>query len=203
MMNYKDLSDSAKEYAYKNFQEYSGGEGFDFQVESILEDCRDMLETKGIYDPVFNYSGFHGQGDGACFTGNIDLKDFLEAHISIREAHPELYIAIIPFDGKGAACEYYNVQMTKIVGRSSYSHEKTVHLGHWDYDYLNADTSDDNNQYYEKLFKEAEKDIEEQCRDYMRQLYRELEAEYDHNISLDTFLERAEFKDFNENGELT
>ena len=88
-MQYKDLTDSAKECAYQQFQDttYSFN---DFQVEDILEDYRDMLETKGLYDLVFGYSGFHSQGDGACFTGDINLRDFLEAHLSIREAHPEL-----------------------------------------------------------------------------------------------------------------
>lgn len=201
-MNYKDLSDSAKECAYKGFQEYSGKEGFDFQVEDILEDYRDMLETKGIYDPVFNYSGFHSQGDGACFTCSIDLKDFLDAHPEVRNNHRELYIAVISFDGDEPVCSYYGIHITKIVGHSSYSHEKTVHLGNWN---LEVHPVHDlvGGEDYEKLFVNAEEDIEETCRDYMRQLYRELEEAYEYSTSLNTFLGISEFQDFDENGELT
>jgi hypothetical protein len=201
-MQYKELTDSAKECAYKNFQEYNSGEGFDFQVEDILENYRDMLETKGLYDLVFDYSGFHSQGDGACFTCSINLKDFLEAHILIREAHPELYIAVIPFDGEGAECVYFDVQMIKIGGRtSSYSHEMTVWLGNWNLDVHYAHDLIDG-QDYEKLFTDAKKDIEEQCRDYMRQLYRTLEEAHTNSTSIDVFIEQAEFQDFNENGDL-
>ena len=202
MMKYKDLSDSAKEYAYKNFQECRWGEGFDFQVESVLEYCRDMLETRGLYDLVFDYSGFHSQGDGACFTCGIDLKDFLDAHPEVRNNHRELYIAIIPFDGEEPACNYFDIHITKFVGRSSYSHENTVHLGNWNLEVHPVHDLVDGEDY-EKLFVNAEKDIEEQCRDYMRQLYRTLEEAHTYGTSLGAFLEQAEFQDFNENGELT
>jgi len=202
-MQYKDLSGSAKECAYKNFQEYNEGEGFDFQVEGILEIYRDMLEDRGLYTLVFDYSGFHNQGDGACFTCSINLKDFLEAHILIREAHPELYIAVIPFDGKEAACDYFDIQITKIGGRtSSYSHEKTVHLGRWDLDVHPMHDLIDGVDY-EKLMGDAGEDIQETCRDYMRQLYRALEEAHTNGTSLDVFLEQVEFQDFNESGDLT
>lgn len=199
-MNYKDLTDSAKECAYKNFQEYSGKGGFDFQVEGILEDCRDMIETKGIYEPVFSYSGFHSQGDGAWFTGNINLKDFLDAHVLIREAHPELYIAVIPFDGKEPACRYFDIYLTRRA--MSYNHENTVHLGTWDFEVTGAGWDDATNRYYEKLIVDAEKGIEEQCRAYMRQLYRTLEEAYTYSTSKKAFLEQVEHQDFNEEGEL-
>jgi hypothetical protein len=45
-------------------------------------------------------------------------------------------------------------------------------------------------------------DIQEQCRDYMRQLYRELEEAHTYSTSLDAFIEQVEFQDFNENGDL-
>lgn len=154
-------------------------DGFDFQVEDILEDFRDMLETKGLSDLVFDYSGFGSQGDGACFTGDIDLKNFLDAHPEVRNNHRELYIAVIPFDGEEPACDYYDIKLTKIVGRSSYSHENTVHLGSWDYTLANKGGGNEREYtYYENLFMNAEKDIEDVCKAYMRQLYRILEGAY-------------------------
>lgn len=201
-MNYKDLSDSAKEHAFNKFQEYGIGDNFHFQVEGIIENHRDMLETKGLYDLVFDYSGFGGQGDGACFTCSIDLKDFLDAHPEIRNNHRELYIAVIPFDGEEPACNYFDIHITKFVGRSSYSHENTVHLGNWNLEVHPVHDLVDGEDY-EKLFVNAEEDIEEQCRDYMRQLYRELKYAYTYSTSLEAFLEVADFQDFNEQGDLT
>lgn len=195
MMEYKDLSDSAKERAYKNFQDLS-----DSAEEDILTETRDMLETKGIYEPVFSYSGYSAQSDGACFTGNINLKDFLDTHESVRTAHPELYIAIIPFDGKEPACRYFDINLTRRSSR--YSHENAVHLGTWDYEYLGSGGTDAIDGYYEKLIVDAEKDIEETCRDYMRELYRRLEAEDTYRSSMDAFLEECHFHKYTIAGDL-
>ena len=55
---------------------------------------------------------------------------------------------------------------------------------------------------YERLFVDAEADIEAQCREYMRQLYRELEEVHDYEQSIDAFLEVAQWQDFNSDGSL-
>lgn len=203
-MKYRDLGDSAKECAYRSFQDQS----CEFDADSIFDYWSVMLEEKGFYDLAFDYSGFGGQGDGACFTGGIHLREFLDAHPEVRNNHRELYIAVIPFDGKEPACSYFDIHITKIVGRSSYSHENTVHLGHWDYwkrsdEAEDEDARDASNQYYHKLMGDAEEDIQETCRDYMRQIFSELGEEYDYNTSLEAFLGIADFQDFNEQGGLT
>jgi len=202
-MQYKDLSDSAKDRAFNYFQEYNIGDDFDSRVDATYTHYRDMLEDRGLYDLVFEYCGFGNQGDGACFTCSIDLKSFLEAHQEIRNYHGRLYTALIPFDEKGAACIYYDIQITKIGGATtSYSHEKTVHLGYWDMDVHTVHILADEEEDYGRLFRDAEGDIEEQCRYYMRQLYRDLEAEFEYTTSLEAFLGEVEFQDFDKDGGL-
>ena len=201
-MQYKDLSDTAKEHAFERHQEYAQSNDY-FWWESTEEYWAEKLEGLGIYTDTnkMHFTGFHSQGDGACFTGSINLREFLEAHPEILRQHVNLYMSTVPFDTRGAACEYYDIELTR-VGGSHYNHEKSVHLGGWDLNILpELDTEEDED--YERLFIDAESDIEDQCRDYMKELYKDLEAEHEYMQSMECFLESVDYKDFDEEGELT
>ena len=203
-MQYKELSDEAKEHAFERHQEYAVSGDY-YWWESTQEYWVEKLEALGIHTSLeqMHFSGFGSQGDGACFTGSINLKQFLEAHPDLKKEHVNLYMAVVPFDTRGAACEFYDIELSRILGtKSSYSHEKSVHLGSWDLNILpELDTEEDED--YERLFIDAEADIEAQCREYMKELYRELEAEHDYQQSIECFLEEVDYKDFDEEGELT
>ena len=201
IMNYKELSDEAKEHAYQEFKEYRTTDTYWW--EPVFEDWDARLQGVGISTSIeqMHFSGFHSQGDGACFTGRIYLREFLEAHPDLKKEHARLYIAVIPFDDRGAACEYFDIELTR-VGGSHYNHENTVHLGTWDLNIL-PELDDEEGEDYERLIIDAEADIEEQCREYMRQLYRDLEKEYEYMQSIECFLEEVDYKDFDEEGELT
>ena len=165
----------------------------------------EKLEALGIHTSLeqMHFSGFGRQGDGACFTGSINLKQFLEAHPDLKKEHVKLYMAVIPFDGRGAACEYFDLELTRH-GSTNYNHEKSVHLGSWDLDILpELDNDDEEGEDYERLFVDAEADIEWQCREYMKELYRDLEKNYEYMQSMECFLEEVDYKDFDEQGDLT
>lgn len=200
-MNYNELSDEAKERAFNDFK---NRELYDNHwAHHVLEDWVERLEDVGITTSVeqMHFTGFHSQGDGACFTGSIDLKEFLEAHPDLKKEHARLYMAVIPFDDRGAACEYFDIELTR-VGGSHYNHEKSVHLGSWDINILpELDTEEDED--YERLFIDAEPDIEWQCRDYMKELYKDLENAYEYEFSMDNFFEGVEYMDFEEDGSLS
>ena len=195
MSSYSELSDEAKEHAFSNFVAQGC---WDDWYESIYEYWIEKLEGLGIYTNTteIKFSGFHSQGDGASFTGSINLKEFLEAHPEIKNNHAHLYLSTVPFDtGSEDYCEYYDVALTRL--SNNYCHENTVHLGNWN---LTCDIN--RRDYFEGLMANAEPDIEEQCREYMRQLYKDLEAEHDYQQSMETFLEVAPYQDFNTLGEL-
>ena len=201
-MQYKELSDTAKEHAFEQFQEYMNLGDYDWW-ENTFCDWVTKLEGLGIHtdnNQMF-FSGFHSQGDGACFTGSIDLKEFLEAHPDLKKEHAKLYMAVIPFDTRGAACEYFDLELTRH-GSTNYNHEKSVHLGSWDINIL-PEYDTEEGEDYELYMMEAESDIEDQCREYMRQLYKDLEAEHEYWQSLECFLESVDYKDFDSDGELT
>ena len=199
---YKELSDTAKEHAFEQFQEYAVSGDYDWW-ENTMEYWVEKLEALGIHTSLeqMHFSGFGSQGDGACFTGSINLKEFLEAHPEILRQHVNLYMAVVPFDTRGAACEYFDLELTRH-GSTNYNHEKSVHLGSWDLNIL-PELDNDEGEDYELYMMEADSDITEQCREYMRQLYRELEAEHEYWQSLECFLESVDYKDFDEQGDLT
>ena len=193
-MQYNELSDEAKEHAYK--RHVGELELDDYTQEYWVE----KLEGLGIYTDTnkMYFSGFGSQGDGASFTGSINLREFLEAHPDLKKEHAKLYMAVVPFTG-GAACEF-DIELTRH-GSTNYNHEKSVHLGSWD---LNILLDNDEGEDYERLMMEAESDITAQCREYMKELYRDLEKDYEYRAWLfDCFLHTVEYKDFDEEGELT
>ena len=201
-MNYKELSEAAQVHAFKMFQEYSVSDDHEWWENTFCEWVT-KLEGLGIYtdNPQMFFSGFHSQGDGACFTGSINLKEFLETHPDLKKEHVNLYMAVVPFDTRGAACEYFDIELTRVVG-SHYNHENTVQLGTWDLNIL-PELDNDEGEDYELYMMEAESDIEAQCRDYMKEIYRDLEKEHDYQQSLECFLESVDYKDFDSDGELT
>jgi hypothetical protein len=176
-MQYKELSDEAKEQAFKRHQEYAQSNDY-YWWESVEEYWVEKLEALGIHTSLeqMHFSGFGSPGDGACFTGSINLKQFLEAHPDLKKEHAKLYMAVIPFDHRGAACEYYDIELSRILG-SNYSHHNTVHLGSWDLNIL-PELDDEEGEDYERLFIDAKADIEAQCRDYMKEIYRDLEKDF-------------------------
>ena len=194
-MNYNELSDEAKERAFNDFK---NREIYDNHwAHHVLEDWVERLGAVGIDTEVYDmhFTGFHSQGDGASFEGSIDLKLFLEAHPDLRKKHAELYLSTVPFDILSDDYAEYMVLLRK-TQHHHYSHENTITL-EWD-----IETNDVVGKF-DKVMTDAEPDILEQCREHMRQLYRELENAYEYEIGLDCFLEGVEYQDFEEDGSLS
>lgn len=198
-MQYKELSDTAKEHAFERHQEYAQSNDY-FWWESTEEYWVEKLEGLGIYTDTnkIHFSGFGSQGDGACFTGSINLKEFLEAHPDLKATHSALYMSTVPFDtASDDYAYYYDIELSRTLN-SHYSHENTVQLGTWDIDCVQ-----DKRDYFYDLMGAAEADIEWQCREYMKEIYRDLEKDYEYMQSMECFLEEVDYKDFDEDGELT
>ena len=193
-MNYNELTDEAKERAFESFK---NREIYDNHwAHHVLEDWVERLGAVGIDTEVYDmhFTGFHSQGDGASFEGSINLKEFLEAHPELRKSHAELYLSTVPFDTLSDDYAEYMVLLRR-TQHLSYYHENTITL-EWD-----IETNDVGK--FDKVMTDAEPDILGQCRDYMRQLYRELENAYEYELGLDNFLEGVEYMDFEEDGSLS
>lgn len=178
-------------------QEYS-----QYGLEYDWWDCltgwwADELKPKGVDvdRKDIQFSGFWSQGDGASFTGRIDGVEFWTAHGS-----PPEYVLVVEAIKDGFVAPIY------IERRSGhYSHENTVGIecdGPWQFDDQEfgdgifkgvpwGEVSDE----FDALFPDFLGWVEETCRDYMRDIYNELEQEYEYLTSAEAFIEHCEAND--------
>lgn len=143
--------------------------------EYTYEEFKIEMQTKGITVDDMNFTGFYSQGDGASFTGRIDMIQFLKVHELEQK-----YMGATFFAGQGELW----VDITR--GGSRYYHENSVNFN------LEADTynnyEDDSTRYevYDTMetvlnseWKDLETEVTDICRGYMQDLYSKLRDEYE------------------------
>jgi hypothetical protein len=91
----------------------------------IIKKWQEKLATMGYKDAEINYSGFSSQGDGACFSADVDALTWLKMHKGARTELRALY----RFANKGS---YIKAEVSHS-GRYShaYSMDSTVELDGW------------------------------------------------------------------------
>lgn len=190
-MKYNDLSVEAKEVALAEHSNNAADYEWD---EYIKEAWVERLESYGIYTDVKSicWEGFWSQGDGCSFTGSINLKEFLEAHPDIKDSNRALYITTVPFNGE-AQCQWYP-RLNRISSR--YSHENTVALELDELGEIACAVEDEDEMY--AFWNDAKEQIQTQCRSYMKEIYKELENEYDYITSQEALIDRD--LDYTEDG---
>jgi hypothetical protein len=151
---------------YDDFVDYASERGFDTTTKSI------------------QFSGFWSQGDGASFTSDIDIPTFIQFH-KLEWAYPWI-MKLLESGGT------VDASVERISHR--YSHENTCRAtvsAHDDFFYL-IDTNGDETREavlaeWDKLMisdiDQLEKDVEQTRLELCRELYRSLEAEYEHLTS--------------------
>ena len=70
-MKYSELSPEAQKIAHENYQP-------EFWDNCVIEDAKEQGRLRGFEIDKIYYSGFWSQGDGASWTGTINLTKFLE-----------------------------------------------------------------------------------------------------------------------------
>ena len=139
------------------------------------------LEELGISGADIHFSGFWSQGDGACFTGTVDLPKFVAAH---GLEYP--YISMTPGEGLRAVCELSH--------SGNYYHDNSISYSlEIEEPYCIHDATMETDLKWQVLratyehdalrFDDLEVEIKDICRGYMKEIYRELEQEYDHQTS--------------------
>lgn len=154
---------------------------WDINVDHEWWDCTydefklEMLE-KGITVADINFTGFWSQGDGACFTGTIDMKVFLKVHNLEQE-----FMGATFFAGLGEL--YATIDRTH---SSHYSHENTVEVTIQEDTYNEYDDEDLRCQVYGKMadvlseeWSRLDDEVTDVCRSYMRDLYNRLRNEFE------------------------
>ena len=160
-----------------------------------------------VIDPKhIQFTGFWSQGDGASFTGSIDVPKFIAFH-KLETAYPW----IMKLSEHGGSI-YTKVERT----RSRYAHENTCRAEVNEYDDFSAllcpsdfDIDDVRvltlGQWDALLtsdIDQLDKDMEQTRLELCRHLYKQLEAEYEYLTSDDAVWDAIEANDLhNEEGE--
>ena len=185
---FAELSDKAKDKAIEDARQ-SAAEFW--EADHTLDDALEILAMLGFHvdNDGISYSGFCSQGDGASFVGTWYPEDVKvgkvaehapeDADLAVIAREIERYVAILDCEeDKGVA----------IVRRSGqYCHEMTVGF---EFDWS------------EGIIEDTRKPFIEACRDLMRWIYRQLEADYTWATSDDTIRENLTEGDtlYRENG---
>lgn len=191
-MKYHELSEEAKDKAREWWRGCVHSDSW--YAGCVTEDWKQILEHLGFFDVDIYWSGFGSQGDGACFTG------------SWRDRYVE-YDKLVEMLGEEKAKEYgeffHKMKVFRdmeIIGahcvtlshRGHYCHESSIC---YDFDIPNDD---------EGPLPDFEENFKEACQYLMRKIYRQLEDEYEYQMSDEAVAEAIECNeyDFNEEGEV-
>jgi hypothetical protein len=216
---YEQLTDEAKENVKQWWWEHGAEhEWWDCAYEDFKEDGKAF----GFDVGKMHFSGFYSQGDGACWSGHIDVVAWLRSHTEDSIGR-EAWIQLIneDFTDKNLPIGYSD-------GR--YYHSGTMSIGYWDSvldgngddltgsdallikdsifqgmhyrDLMSLIMSDDACQY--KTMQDLAEAIEVSARDYADELYKQLREEYEYITGEENLIEMCNINDwrFDEEGRM-
>jgi hypothetical protein len=167
--------------------------------ESVYADFREDMKAVGINVWCMHFSGFHSQGDGACFEGAFDnVRTYLDHHH--KDQYPMIR-KLLEHEGEVyARCEH----------RGHYYHENCTEF------WVDSDTLigmlPQPTEFHETIAEQwqseledevnaFEKDVIEQWRTYMQDLYRRLKEEHEYYTSDEAVWETLEANGMDEDEE--
>ena len=185
---YEELSDEAKAKARDWYRKNDDNEYSEF----VIDDAKEVAALMGWEIDKIYWSGFSYQGDGACFEGimryNKGCAKLVKAYTNDAELNR-------------IAKAWQSLQR-----RNFYALEASVkHRGHYYHEMCTVfDCEDTRSNYGWMQNPEAEDDIKEIARDFMRWIYKRLEAEYEYSVSDEVVAENiiANGYEFTEDGEI-
>jgi hypothetical protein len=122
LYTYNELSDKAKEsprnYFIENWID-------DWWSKEIISECKDDAKEYGFNIDHVMYKGFHSQGDGACWTGNVQIMKFLEK-----------------FGSDSIGFEGWRVLYNEISAGVTISIQRSIHARYYNTDSMCVDVSD-------------------------------------------------------------
>ena len=202
---YQELTDEAKENARQWWYEHGAEhEWWDCAYECFKEDGKAL----GFDVDKINFSGFYSQGDGACWSGQVDVATWLKTHTEDSIAR-DAWCALI---AEGFCDKHFGIHT-----RGRYSHSNTMTCIGWDWvgemedepaSYLRQDSifkgmrySDLHNLIRTSDFPYTDpNDIEqagfESAKDYADKLYKRLREEYEYITGEENLIEMCEINDW-------
>lgn len=176
LYTFEELSDSAKEKARAWWREGSFDDAF--WSEDITNDAKEQGSNMGLDISNVYWRGFWSQGDGACFAGRWHACD-----VKPGETAKDWGGAPETTQIRGIAAAFEALAKQYPNARFSVSHR-----GHYYHEYcttfeVSLGEEEDNGSISQEEWSQAEGDLIEASRDYMRWIYRQLEKEYEYQNS--------------------
>ena len=160
-------------------------------VESVIKDAKEIGALMGFDIENIYYSGFYGQGDGACFTGRIRYAKNCAKNVKAHAPNDKGLHRI--------AHAWQDLQK-----RNFYALRANIkHRGRYCHEMCTLFDCEDTRHNYGRLQNEAiEDEIEEIARDFMRWIYRQLESAYEYETSVENIANVCELNEwrFTEDG---
>jgi hypothetical protein len=152
----------------------------------VYDDCIEKLKSLGYYNIDIRFSGFYSQGDGASFTGNVDVLEWIR--INDKEGK---YKRISKLVNDGVV----DIQNNKIVRDrwSNHVHWNTTTF-HFYTNYQYGACQNYNN--IESILKDLEYDIHKHHVDLNKEIYRSLEDTHDYLQSDQSVCDTLEANDY-------
>ena len=185
---YEELSDEAKAKARDWYRKNDDNEYSEF----VIDDAKEVAALMGWEIDKVYYSGFWSQGDGACFEGimryNKGCAKLVKAYTNDAELNR------IAEAWQDLQRQNFYALRARVKQRGQYQHEMCTEF----------DCEDTRHNYGWLQNPEAEDDIKEIARDFMRWIYKRLEAEYEYSVSDEVVAENiiANGYEFTEDGEI-
>lgn len=215
-MHYNELSTTAQERVRNRYIESLDYEWWD----CVYEDAKEDGYSKGFCIDKIYFSGFWSQGDGASWTGQVDVAQWLRTHTKDSIG----ITAWIELINNNWAEKHIAVTTSS----NHYSHSGTMSFGHWEiHFYYASGEPDDSLLDGDSILKDmpigvvvnlimadphtpykSEDDIAEaiaqSAREYADEIYNKLRKEYEWLCSDVVMLEHFENNDinFDEEGEV-
>ena len=195
VFTFDELSEKAQDKAIED--NYNWNVDDNFWHECVIDDCKELGKLFGIDIDNIYFSGFWSQGDGACFEGDYSyakqgLKKVQEYAPQDNDLH-----SIVKALQDLQKVNFYRLS-AHVKHKGHYHHEMCTII---DVDYM--DYNDDcPAEYWNYRDNKPDEALSELLRDFMRWIYKRLEADYDYLTSKEAIKESFESNEtqFNEDG---
>lgn len=185
LYKFDELSSEAKDEAVTSFQEDDSYLDYNWWYQDTINDFKTILELIGYYNIECYFSGFHSQGDGACFSARFSReKRCLQKVKSYCPKEEKILNIIEKIQSEIPLHEEYEIK----------------HSGHHYHEYRTYAYYLGDNEKAEQLNER----FLELSRQLMRILYKKLNDEYDYINSSEAIIEHIKANDyeFTEDGKL-
>lgn len=204
---YSELEGRAKDRAREKLTEWvTAYEWYD----CTIDDAKERGNEKGFDIEDISFNGFYSQGDGACWTGRINLHDYITANLNPEGAWYGEDIILLELIDDGWVDRYITIHNSSY----RYTHSGGMQLSEYPNNALESLDEDDDavlthgvmqgaNVYqlsrsfdYETRINEWCDDALKAARDYADEVYKLLRDDYEHITSDESLSEHADANEY-------